>query len=121
LGRGAGAWGTASATGGGVDYSRPGLRKYVKQDSWDLAFEASPDGIVRDAVTGEPIDPNKDWQMGHKPGYEFSKHQESAAARNISREQFIDEYNNASHFRPEFPESNASHAGEDHSNRYLGD
>ncbi len=61
------------------------------------------------------------WDMGHKPGYEFRKHQQSARERDISRKQFRDEYNNPEHFRPELPSSNRRHCGEDKSSKYFGD
>ena len=60
------------------------------------------------------------WDMGHKPGYEFWKHQKSAKERGISRKQFLDEHNNPEHYRPELPSSNRGHRGEDDSTRYLG-
>jgi len=58
---------------------------------------------------------------GHKPGYEFWKHQESAQGRGISREQFINEYSNAAHYRPELPSSNQSHRLEAPDDLYYGD
>jgi hypothetical protein len=111
----------AAASGGEVDYSRPsGHRKGLKQDVWDAALEASEDGVVRDPGTGEPIDPNQAWELGHKPGCEFSKHQRSAAERGISREQFLDEYNDATQYRPELPESNHNHRSEGPRDMYKG-
>ncbi|MBD5001907.1 type IV secretion protein Rhs [Xanthomonas citri pv. citri] len=61
------------------------------------------------------------WDMGHKPGYEFRKHQQSAMERNISRKQFLDEHNNPDHYQPELPSSNRSHKGEDMTDDYFGD
>ncbi len=58
--------------------------------------------------------------MGHKPGYEFKKHQQSAADREIPKKQFLDEHNAPSHYRPELPSSNRGHAREDVTNKYLG-
>jgi predicted ribonuclease toxin of YeeF-YezG toxin-antitoxin module len=57
--------------------------------------------------------------MGHKPGFEFRKHQRSAIERKISRKQFLDEHNNPDHYRPELPSSNRGHAGEDMSKDYF--
>ena len=59
--------------------------------------------------------------MGHKPGFEFRKHQQSAKDRQINRKQFLNEYNNPSHYRPELPSSNRSHRGEDKTDQYFGD
>ena len=99
-------------------YRRPThYRKNMKSDTWD---NAKFNGVVTDPVTGAKINPNEPWQMGHKPGYEFRKHQVSAADRGISRKQFLDEYNNPQHFRPEHPPSNMGHGGEDLTNTYFG-
>ena len=75
----------------GDAYSRPShYRKGVREKVFEDA--KGDDGIVRNPETGQPIDPNKPWDMGHKPGYEFRKHQESARTRGITRQQFLDEY-----------------------------
>jgi len=100
-------------------YNRPsGHRKGVREESWENA--KSSDGIVRDPLTKRPIDSNNPWDMGHRPGYEFRKHQASAAERGISRRQFLDEHNNPNHYRPELPSSNRSGLAEDPTNLYLG-
>ncbi len=100
-------------------YKRPsGYRKGVRDEVWDNAKDS--DGIVRDPLTQKPLNVDEPWDMGHKPGYEFKKHQQSAAEREISRKQFLDEHNNPSHYRPELPSSNRSHAGEDVTNKYFG-
>ena len=103
-----------------VKDARPsGFREGVRYEVWDNAKDQY--GRVRDPVTGRYMSKDQPWDMGHKPGYEFRKHQESAAERGISREQFIDEYNNPDHYRPELPSSNRSHKGEDVTNSYFGD
>lgn len=102
-----------------VDYSRPThFRKGMKDTAWDNY--KNEEGVVRDWRTGEIINKDDPWHMGHKPGYEFWKHQESARQRGISRQQFLDEYMNPDHFRPELPASNWSHAGEAPPNVYYG-
>ena len=58
--------------------------------------------------------------MGHKPAYEFRKHRDSAAERGLSRQEFLDEHNDPSHYRPELSESNQGYMGEDASDAYLG-
>jgi len=63
---------------------------------------------------------DKPWDMGHKPGQEFRKHQQSAAGRGIDRKQFLDEHNNPSKYRPELPSSNQSHKGENLTDDYFG-
>ena len=103
-----------------VDYSRPsGYRAGVRDKVWDSAKEAST-GQVRDPATGRFMSKDKAWDMGHKPGHEFRKHQQSAQERGISRKQFLDEHNNPNSYRPELPGSNRSHKGEDKTNNYFG-
>ncbi|WP_283949355.1 MULTISPECIES: SpvB/TcaC N-terminal domain-containing protein [Sulfurimonadaceae] len=103
-----------------VNYSRPSnYRKGVRDKVWDNATD-SKTGRVRDPKTGQFMSKEKSWDMGHKPGYEFRKHQKSAEERGISREKFLDEHNNPEHYRPELPQSNRSHAGEDKTDTYFG-
>jgi len=60
------------------------------------------------------------WDTGHKLGHEFRKHQQSARDRDIDRDQFLDEHNNPDNFRPELPNSNRGHRGEDMTDTYFG-
>lgn len=87
-------------------YDRPsGWRAGMRDRTWD---EASVDGVVTDPVTGEVMDPNQPWVMGHAPGYEFRHHQRSAQERGITREQFLDEYyGDGNRFRPETPSTSS--------------
>ena len=91
-------------------YRRPSnYRKGIRE----LVYEAAkdPDGKVYDPVTGNEIAPDDPWVMGHKPQYEFWKHRLSAIRRGITRKQFLDEYNDPSHYRPEIREPNGWHVG----------
>jgi uncharacterized Zn-binding protein involved in type VI secretion len=99
-------------------YQRGAFRKGVREKAWEDAKGA--DGKVRDPVTGKELKFDEPWDMGHKPGYEHWKHQESAATRNLSREQFLNEYNDPTKYRPELPSSNRSHAGEIKTSDYFG-
>jgi RHS repeat-associated protein len=100
-------------------YQRPGgFRQGVRDEVWENA--KGPDGNVHDPVTNQIMDKDQPWDMGHLPGFEFRKHQQSAAERGISRKQFLDECNRADHYRPELPGSNRSHRGEDHTDAYFG-
>jgi archaellum component FlaC len=99
-------------------YDRPSFRKEVRDTVWESA--KGEGGIVRDPLTKQEIKPGDPWEMGHKPGYEFWKHQQSAAERGISREQFINEYNEPKLYRPETPETNASHKLEAPDHVYYG-
>lgn len=91
----------------------------MREKVWEEA--KGPDGKVRDPLTGKEIKENEPWDMGHKPGYEHWKHQESASERGLDRSKFMDEYNDTSKYRPELPSSNRSHAGEIRDNDYFGD
>jgi predicted ribonuclease toxin of YeeF-YezG toxin-antitoxin module len=109
--------GSAAKTKG--TYSRPkGFRKGVRDKVWDAA--KGKDGKVRDPVSKKTMKKSEDWDMGHKPGYEFRKHAQSAQTRGISRKQFLTEHNDPTHFRPELPSSNRSHQGEDKTTKYKG-
>jgi HNH/ENDO VII superfamily nuclease with conserved GHE residues len=104
-----------------VRYDRPSdFRKGVRRQVWNSAERDSGDGVVYDPQTGRAMDPGKPWDMGHKPGYEFTKHQESARLRGISRKQFLEEHNNPDHYRPELPSSNRNHASEGPPDVYYG-
>lgn len=104
----------------GKTHSRPsGFRKGVRDEAWKKAKGA--DGEVRDPGTGKVMNKEEPWDMGHKPGYEFRKHQQSAQERGISRKEFLDEHNNPDHYQPELPSSNRSHKGEDLTDNYFGD
>ncbi len=104
----------------GKTYARPkGYRSGIRDSVWKNNIERST-GRVRDPVTGRFISKLNPWDMGHAPGYEFRKLEASAAERGISRAQYLDEYNNPAHYRPELPSSNRSHAGELQSDVYFG-
>ncbi|MDG4789344.1 HNH/ENDO VII family nuclease [Micromonospora sp. WMMD1102] len=100
-------------------YRRPKtFRRGLRDKVWKA--NKGPDGKVRDPLTGRVIRRFGRWDMGHKPGYEFRKHQASARRRRISRKEFLDEHNNPDHYRPELPSSNRGRAGEDRTDDYLG-
>ncbi|WEY38813.1 PAAR-like domain-containing protein [Paraburkholderia sp. SUR17] len=101
-------------------YKRGKFRRGVREKAWEDAKKNSQDGKVRDPVTGKEMNPDNPWDMGHKPGLEHRKHVISAAERDLTRKQFLDEYNDPSHYRPELPSSNRSHVGEDLTDDYFG-
>jgi predicted ribonuclease toxin of YeeF-YezG toxin-antitoxin module len=78
------------------------------------------DGKVFDPQTSKEMNQTDAWDMGHKPGYEFRKHQESSRQRGITRKEFLNEHNNSDHYQPELPSSNRNHASEDSTSTYLG-
>jgi predicted ribonuclease toxin of YeeF-YezG toxin-antitoxin module len=109
--------GSGKATRG--TYDRPSkFRKGIRDKAWDAA--KGKDGKVRDPLTKKVMKRSDAWDMGHKPGYEFRKHAASAKKRGITRKKFLDEHNDATHYVPELPSSNRSHAGEDKTSKYKG-
>lgn len=96
----------------------PYYRKNAKETVWDKAKDEQ--GVVKNPITKKVMDIEEPWDMGHKPGHEFRKHQQSAADRKITRKQFLDEYNNPNSYRPELPKSNRSHICEDKTDFYFG-
>ena len=100
------------------NYRRPGtFRKGIRDAVWENAKDVH--GRVRDPKTGQFMSKNKPWDMGHRPGMEFRKHQKDAMERGISQKQWLDEYNDPRRFRPELPSSNRSHRCEDMTDRYI--
>lgn len=113
--------GGSSGGAGNIEktYKRPsGFRKGVRDKVWDNAKDAN--GEVKDPLTGNVLNKDEPWDMGHKSGYEFRKHQKSAQERGITRKEFLDEHNNPDHYRPESPSANRSHKGEDMTDDYFG-
>lgn len=104
-------------------YDRPsGWRAGMRDRAWDDAAADTPDGLVRDPVTQDVLDPNEPWVMGHPSGYEFRHHQRSAAERGLTREQFLNEYYDQGLFpyRPESPSTSASGSHELGWDDYVG-
>ncbi len=88
-------------------YSRPPLRKEVKQKIQDAA-KKTPDGKFIDPNTGKPIE--GDFHYGHKPGHEQRRLALEAQAKGMTRQQFIDWVNDHPEwFQIEDPSSNVSH------------
>ncbi|MFC7620898.1 GH-E family nuclease [Microlunatus sp. GCM10028923] len=115
--------GGSGDSSGSIDpypYKRPSRhRASVRAEVWPASVEPGT-GRVRDPETGSFMSVNKSWDMGHKPGYEFRKHELSAVHRGISRAQFLDEHNDATRYRPDLPQSNRSRRSEDASGAFLG-
>ena len=105
-------------------YERPAWKNKTIEDVWSSAQDADArvyDRQSKQEITWDRSKPRgEQWQMGHKPGYEFSKHQQSAAERGIEIKQFREEYNTSAHVEPELPKSNMSHKGEAPKGIYYG-
>ncbi|WP_206671726.1 GH-E family nuclease [Holdemania massiliensis] len=93
--------------------SRPSYRKGVVDEVWENA--KGPDGLVRDPNTGEVINwtpgdsRNGVWDMGHVPGQKYSVMHDAYMKGIISKQEFLDWYNDPSNYRPELPSNNRSH------------
>lgn len=103
-------------------YKRPShWRKDVRKKTWEAAKKESPNGVIRDPGEGRKVIEETDrWQMGHKPGREFWKHQRDAADRGLGRKDFLDEFFTPEDFRPELPETNWSHSLEEPLGEWRG-
>ncbi|MDR1383158.1 MAG: HNH/ENDO VII family nuclease [Planctomycetaceae bacterium] len=100
--------GTIFAQSADNPYKRYPLSPETRQQIWENNRESST-GQVRDPLTGKFMSSSKNWDAGHKPGYEFSKHVPSAFDRALTKKEFKAEHNTPSHYRPELPSSNRSH------------
>jgi hypothetical protein len=102
-------------------YTRPKFTKEERDKVWEKAREEAKDGIVRDPLPPhKPIEKDGDWEMGHKPKFEFWKHQLMAAKRGLSREQWKTECENLGLYRPETRQTNSSHKAEAPDHEYEG-
>jgi RHS repeat-associated protein len=93
------------------------LKTYARVDPNDstravVAEKYTDEGKLYDGVTGKEIKPGTPWVMGHKPGFEFRKMQADAAARGISREQWVAEQNNPNIYQPEHHSTSSRSAHE---------
>jgi len=92
----------------GVDYRRPYIQKATREQTWKNAIEPAT-GRVRDPKTGQFMSKDMPWDMGHKPGWEFSKYKDYAQETGMSWTDFKVGHNNPAHYRPELPPSNRGH------------
>jgi hypothetical protein len=93
--------------------SRPErFRKGVVEKVWENAKDAN--GKVYDPNTlqelhwNSSIKRNEQWDMGHLPGKSYDQLKQRFLNGEISRKQFLDEYNNPANYRPEAPSPNRS-------------
>jgi hypothetical protein len=87
-------------------------RKGVATRVWENAKDAN--GKVFDPNTGEELrwDPSRSrdgqWDMGHVKGKSYDQLRKDFIEGRISRQQFLDEYNNPANYRPEARSPNRS-------------
>lgn len=99
-------------------YERPGFWVGMREKVWEQALKDGKGRVY--SPSGTEIKPGDPWIMGHREKFEFWKHQRSAAERGISREQFIQEYNDHRHYRPETKDDSEGHYFEDKTDAYDG-
>jgi hypothetical protein len=100
-----------------------GFRANVKDVVWENAVDPST-GLVTDPLSGQVMNRNAPWDMGHRPGMEFWKERDNAinswldTREFMTRKQFLDRMNDPSRYRPELPASNRGHRAEDDTNLF---
>jgi hypothetical protein len=97
---------------------RPKFRKDVVSDVWNAAKDTDGKVICPNTKKELSWDTTKSradqWHMGHKPGHEYKDLARDYKKGKISWKDLLDEYNNTSHYHPEDPVANMSHAFEAH-------
>jgi hypothetical protein len=94
--------------------NRPPYEEGLVENVWNRARR--PDGKVYDPnppyeeLTWDPTRSRFDqWHMGHTPGNEYRRLVDRYVNGEISWQEFLGEYNNPNHYRPELPSKNLSH------------
>jgi hypothetical protein len=88
-------------------------RKSVVEKVWENAKDAN--GKVYDPNTLEELQwdrsktRSRQWDMGHLPGKSYDQLKQRFLNGEISKKQFLDEYNNPANYRPEGQSPNRSH------------
>lgn len=96
--------------------SRPSFRNGVVDKVWENAKKEGggvvrdPSGAIIDWTPGQPR--NGVWDMGHIPEAKYSKKHKEYMDGLISKEEFVDWYNDPLNYRPELPSTNRGHAYE---------
>lgn len=97
----------SGGTGRAYENGRPGYRAGVDEQVYNANKRA--DGKVYDPETGEEIvwspgQPREGvWSMGHKPHYEYRHLYRAYEEGRITKEQFLDYFNDPQYYRPETP------------------
>jgi len=93
---------------------RPSYRQGVVESVWrnnqtnDEVI--SPEGEV--LTWNRDLPRNGQWDMGHRPGYEYHRSHGRYMRGEMTREEFLNEYNTVDNYRPESINYNRSHQGE---------
>ncbi len=103
---------------------RPSFRGMTVLDVWESAMDSKREVYCEGSgrrLTFYNLDKTRAWDMGHLPGYEYRYLKKAFLEGRISREEFLNEYNDATHYRPEDPTYNRSHQGESNKSQYQFD
>ncbi len=97
--------------------SRPSYGKTQVQDVWDFYFDETIDGVLdpSDSIIkwDSNFPRNGQWDMGHIPSQKYElKHNEYMQGV-ITKEEFLEWYQNPANYRPELPSTNRSHKFEE--------
>ena len=96
--------------------SRPSFRKGVVDKVWENA--KGRDGLVRDPYTNKVINWDKSksrrrqWDMGHIPSQQYKTQHKRYMNNEISKKEFLDWYNNPSHYHPQTIYTNRARIGD---------
>ncbi len=94
--------------------SRPKYAPGQVEEVWRRAKQEGDDDIVEDPNTGQLLtwdrsrDRTEQWHMGHKPDREYQYLHRYYMLGIITKDEFIEEYQNPDHYRPEAPIPNQS-------------
>ncbi len=109
---------TARSGGNGRAYEngRPSYRRGVEETTYNNAKDVN--GKVYDPESGAEIvwQPGQArqgvWNMGHRPGFEYRHLLRALREGRITQEEFLNQYNNPAHYRPETPHTSSVGAHE---------
>ena len=95
---------------GGKPYSNPKRRPRYGKGQRDTVWENAKDenGRVYDPKTGNEMNTNENWDMGHLPERRYADLHKDYMDGKIDKDQFLKEYRNPNNYRPELPSSNRS-------------
>jgi hypothetical protein len=102
----------SGGTGKAYEDSRPSYSDKTVNEVFENNKKA--DGKVYDPetleeITWKPGDPREGvWSMGHKPGYEYRHLHKAYMEGRITKEQFLEYFNNPKYYRPETPSTSSS-------------
>ncbi|MGO4877555.1 HNH/ENDO VII family nuclease [Pedobacter sp. AJM] len=107
----------SGGTGKAYEDHRPSHTNDAINDTWNNNKNKRT-GKVKDPVSKEEInwkpgEPREGvWSMGHKPGYEYRHLRKAYMEGRITKDQFLEYFNDPKYYRPETPATSSKHAHE---------